>query len=192
MRKKSTSFMEILPAKACADGIIPRMLWIIAREFVVFLVCLAVFPTVVGLLLLYSDSYEVGMSYLRRQLASSEWSPEGGALSLWFKLLVPYAVVQAVRAFSWAQRSVRGRRWANLYFTLLLAILGFRSSYLAWDLFYFMYAMGDMPSELLQFIEMEGLNVAVAFVSFLLAGYCLRICLNPHIGHSDSNGRQEG
>lgn len=184
--------MEILPAKACADDIIFRMVWIIARELVVFLVCLAVFPTVVGLLLLYSDSYEVGMSYIRRQLASSEWSSEGGPLSLWFRLLVPYVAVQAIRAFSWAQRSVRGRRWANFYFSLLLAILGLRSCYLAWDLFYFMYAMGDMPSELLQFIEMEGPNVAVALVSFLLAGHCLRIFLNPHVGRSDSNGPQEG
>jgi len=158
------------------------MFWVVLREALIFLVCLAVFPAVVVLLLLHSDSVETGMMYLTREAASGGWGPAGAPLAMCLQLLVPYALVQAIRAYAWSQRSLTGRRWANLYFAVLLGIIGCRSVSLAWDLFYFMYALGDVPEALFQFFELEGLNVAMAAATFLLALHCFRVFLNPHRG----------
>lgn len=166
------------------------MFWVILREVLILLACLALFPAVVVLLLVYSDSMPAGMMYLRRQLATGGWGPGGTSLVLWLKMLVPYAVVQTIRAYAWSQRNLTGRRWANLYFAVLLGIMGARSAYLAWDLFYFMYALGDMPQEILQFLDMEGFNVAVGVVSFLLAAYCIRVFLDPGRKATSSSSRK--
>lgn len=158
------------------------MFRVVLREALIFLVCLAVLPAVVVLLLLHSDSVQTGMMYLRRAVASGGWGPAGAPLAMWLQLLVPYALVQAIRAYAWSQRTLTGRRCANLYFSILLGIIGCRSVYLAWDLFYFMYALGDMPEALFQFFELEGLNVALAAGAFLLAVHCFRVFLNPRRG----------
>lgn len=160
----------------------PRMFWVVLREALIFLVCLAVFPVGVVLLLLHSDSIETGMMFLTREAVSGGWGPARAPLAMWLQLLVPYALVQAIRAYAWSQRSFTGRRWANLYFAVLLGIIGCRSVYLAWDLFFFMYSLGDVPEALFQFFELEGLNVALAAAAFLLALHCFRVFLNPHRG----------
>ena len=170
----------------------PPMFWVILREVLILLACLALFPAVVVLLLVYSDSLPTGLMYLRKQLAAGGWGPGGTPLVLWLKMLVPYAVIQTIRAYSWSQRTLTGRRWANLYFALLLGLMGARSAYLAWDLFYFMYALGDMPKELLQFLDMEGFNVSVAVLSFLLAAYCFRVFVNPSRKLRSSDNRKSG
>jgi hypothetical protein len=158
------------------------MFRLILREALILLLCLAVLPAAIVLLLLHSDSIQMEMMYLSREMASGGWGPAGASLDMWLKLLIPYALVQAIRAYAWSQRSLTGRRWANLYFAVMLGIIGARSVYPAWDLFYFMLALGDVPEALWQFFELEGLNVALAAAAYLLAVHCFRVFLNPQRG----------
>lgn len=158
------------------------MLRIIFREIVVLLVSLATFPVLAVALLVYTGSVESvgalfsGMSDLRRM------GPGGIPVALWSRLIAPYVIVQAIRAFRWSQRSREGRRWANLYFCAVLTVLGIWTSLQAWDLLYFMYAMGDLPQEILQFLELEAVNLAVAAASFALGAHCFAVFLDPGRG----------
>jgi hypothetical protein len=49
----------------------------------------------------------------------------------------------------------------------------------AWDLFYFMYALGDMPAELIQFFQLEGTDLLIAAGCSFLGAYCFSIFLDP-------------
>jgi hypothetical protein len=155
------------------------MLLIIFREIVVLILSLAVFPAIVLVLLSYSDSVETGMALLSRKLFSGGIGPWGTSLELWFRLITPYGIVQSIRAFRWSQRNEVGRRWANLYFSLVLGLLGTHAAWPPAELFSLMYAMGDVPAELVQLVEIEGINLLIALFSFSLALYCFTVFLNP-------------
>ena len=100
------------------------MFRIILREILVLVLSLAVFPTTVMLLLAYNDSLNVGLAFFQHEMIAGGIGPGGTSLTLWVKLLSPYLVLQAIRGFLWSQRSLVGRRWANLYFSVLARILG--------------------------------------------------------------------
>ena len=156
------------------------MLRIIFREMVVLVISLATFPVLAVVLLLYTGSLEsFGSLFSGGGIDMRTMGPGGIPLALWARLLAPYIIVQAVRALRWSQRSNTGRRWANLYFSAVLTILGVWSSLQAWDLLYFMYAMGDMPHEFAQFLKLEASNLVVAAVSFALGAYCFCVFLDP-------------
>ena len=155
------------------------MFRIILREIPVLVLSLAVFPTTVMLLLAYNDSLNVGLAFFQHEMIAGGIGPGGTSLTLWVKLFSPYLVLQAIRGFLWSQRSLVGRRWANLYFSVLAASWAGRSLWGAWDLFYFMYALGDMPAELIQFFRLEATDLLIFVACTLVAIYCFGIFLDP-------------
>jgi hypothetical protein len=166
------------PADDGRHAIINGMLRAIVREILILIGCLTLFPAAVILLLVQTNSLEAALNFLGRGLFLGQaLSPQGTLLLMWLKLISPYLIVQAIRAYLWGQRSMKGRRWANLYFVILLTAAGVWSLWKAWDLFYFMYALGDMPAELGQFIELEGTNLFIFLVCSILAVHCFSIFL---------------
>ncbi len=155
------------------------MFRIIFREILILVVSLAVFPATVILLLAYNDSLNVGLAFFAQEMVAGGIGPGGTSLTLWAKLLSPYLVLQAIRGFLWSQRSLVGRRWANLYFSVLAASWAGRSLWGAWDLFYFMYALGDMPAELIQFFRLEATGLLTFVACAVIAIYCFGIFLDP-------------
>jgi hypothetical protein len=155
------------------------MFRIILREILILVLSLAVFPTAVILLLAYNDSLNVGLGSFAHEMIAGGIGPGGTSLTLWVKLFSPYLVLQAIRGFLWSQRSLVGRRWANLYFSVLAASWAGRSLWGAWDLFYFMYALGDMPAELIQFFRLEATGLLTFVACVLIAIYCFGIFLDP-------------
>lgn len=161
----------------------------ILLEIVILVLCLAVFPVLVLAFLVYVDSLRAGLAFLAREAFSGGWGPYGTSLSLWIKFLSPYLIVQAARAYSWARRSLTGRRWANIYFCLLALFMGARSFWRAWDMLYFMYALGDMPQEMGQFVQLESVNLSIALVGLVLFVHCLIVAINPSRGVSRKGHR---
>jgi hypothetical protein len=155
------------------------MLRIIFREILILVLSLAVFPAAVILLLAYNDSLNMGLAFFAQEMAAGGIGPGGTSLTLWVKLFSPYLVLQAIRGFLWSQRSLMGRRWANLYFSVLAASWAGRSLWGAWDLFYFMYALGDMPAELIQFFRLEAAGLLTFAACAIIAIYCFGIFLDP-------------
>jgi hypothetical protein len=149
------------------------------REVSILFVCLALFPLVVLLALIYTDSLQLGLTYLSRELFSDGIGLGRGSLSLCVKWLTPYLVVQAIRSFLWAQRSVTGRKWGNLYFSALSALVAGWSFLEAWDFFYFMYRLGGIPRDLMQFFEVQYENIVVFIVFAAISLYCFSIFLSP-------------
>jgi hypothetical protein len=154
---------------------------ILFRETIVLCVSLALFPTAVILLLIHNDALSSGLMFLRRQLLSGG-TLSGSALELWIKIISPYLVIQAIRGFMWSHRSIVGRKWANLYFSALLAATSAWFLWHSWDLFYFMYALGDIPAELKQFVQLERDNLLGGLLAMGLSIYCFTVFLNPHKG----------
>lgn len=158
------------------------MLRRIFLEIAVLVACLAVFPVLVLALLAYTDSLRAGLAFLGREAFTGGWGPYSTSLSLWIKFFSPYFIVQAARAYSWAQRSLTGRRWANIYFAILSLLIGAKSLWRAWDMFYFMYALGDIPGELVQFVQLEAVNLAVGLAGIVLFVRCLSVAIKPTRG----------
>ncbi|MBI5251182.1 MAG: hypothetical protein HY912_16965 [Desulfomonile tiedjei] len=154
---------------------------ILFRECIVLCISLALFPAAVILLLLHNDALSTGLAFLRRLLFAGGSLSET-ALDLWVKVISPYLVIQAIRAFIWSQKSIVGRKWANLYFAALLAAISAWFFSKAWDLLYFMYALGDIPDELKQFFQLEGDNILAGALSLALSIYCFSTFLNPRRG----------
>ena len=156
------------------------MFKIILREILVLLLSLAVFPAAVVLLLIFSDSLDIGLSFLAQEYGLlGGMGPGGSVVALWVKWFAPYLVLQAIRGFLWSQRSLNGRRWANLYFSALTASVAAWSVWRMWDLFYFMYALGDMPAQLMQFFQMEARDILTFIGCVILVVYCFSIFLHP-------------
>jgi len=159
--------------------IMPLMWWIIFREVLVLGLCLALFPLAIIVFLVHGDSASAGVAAVLRGVFSRAWSAGSPSLGLAFQFIAPYLLVQCVRGVLWAQRSLTGRRWAHLYFAVLLTAAAVWSFSEAWDLFYFMYALGDMPGELIQFFELQGRNVLIVGGSVVLGIHSFRIFLDP-------------
>ncbi|MBI4962414.1 MAG: hypothetical protein HY913_03990 [Desulfomonile tiedjei] len=155
------------------------MWWTILVEILILIGSLAIFPAAVVGLLVLSDSSNLSRILFSREILHGLTVSGGAIPHLWFRFVAPYLVVQAIRAYFWSQRSLTGRKWGNLYFSILLFLLGGWSLWNSWDLFYFMYALGDIPAELLQFVELEANNLMVAIASLALTVYCFWIFLDP-------------
>jgi hypothetical protein len=154
----------------------------ILREIVILNLCLAIFPlTVIILMSVYRGGLNFADALWPWGLRAAEWtSPrEGLAIALAVLEVVPYLVVQCIRGFIWSQRSITGRKWVHLYFAVLLSIAATWSFWGAWDFFYFMYALGDLPAELGQFVELEGNSILIFVASVLLGIRCFGIFLDP-------------
>ncbi len=166
--------------KATPHDIMGLMWRIIAREIWVLRGGLSMFVGLLLVALAHADSLYSGLKLLYRGVFS-------GALlrratidpAFLIKVLSPYLIIQVLRAYRWSQRNITGRRWANVYFVVLLACLGSWSLWSTWDMFSFMYAMGDVPAELRQFFSLESGHILVSLASFALAAHCLRIALRP-------------
>jgi hypothetical protein len=159
--------------------IMPDMWRTILREVIILYLCLAIFPVAVILFVIYNDSLSAGMAILSRGVLFWGAGQTGLSLAILVRLIAPYLIVQAIRAFRWSQRSLAGKKWANLYFSVLLVFLAGWAFWSAWDLFYFMYALGDIPAELLQFIRLEWSSVMICMTSSLLAFRCFAIFMDP-------------
>jgi ABC-type Fe3+-siderophore transport system permease subunit len=153
---------------------------IILREIMVFLGGLSVFVGVLVLGLAQGDSFNSAIKLLYRGVLSEALLRKLATDPVvWVKVLSPYLVIQVLRAYRWSQRSVTGRRWANVYFVVLLTGLAARSLWSMWDLFSFMYAMGDIPGELGQFFSLERGSILIVVACSAIAAHCLRIVLRP-------------
>lgn len=155
------------------------MLRIVIREILIFLVCAAILPAVVFVLLLQTDSPERIVRLLLRVVGGTGLSPLVDPFAIWMKVLAPYAVVQAIRAHLWSQRSVAGRRWANLFFLILLLVGAGMAFVDAWEILYLIYIVGDLPEGLGAFLELEYVNVSVFVACTALAVYCALNVINP-------------
>jgi hypothetical protein len=151
----------------------------IVREILILVACLALFPFAALLLLIYTDSLPLALAYVSREMLSGGIGPGGSSLTLLGELLAPYLMVQAVRSFLWSQRSLVGRKWGNLYFSILAASVAVWSFAQAWDLFYFMYRLGGIPGELTQFVELEFHNILIFFLCVIISIRCFIVFLNP-------------
>jgi len=157
----------------------------IFREILILAGCLALFPAAGVALLYWGGSLSAGVTFLAREAFAGGLGPGGLPWTLWAKFVSPYLIVQAIRAYYWSQRSLIGRKWANLYFSALLISLAAWSLWKSWDLLEFMYAMGDIPAELLQFVQLEAEDLLVGTVAMVLAARCFLTFL-------DSTGRGAG
>jgi len=151
---------------------------ILARELVILIVSVGA-PAAAILYLVHADSWSVGIQLLARQMLPGGGEIVGSPITFWFKLFSPYLILQSIRALLWSKRSLTGARWANLYFALLLTGLGGWSLRRAWDLFFLMYILGDVPEELMQFFKLEGHHLLIFAGAILLAIHCFRTFLNP-------------
>lgn len=157
-----------------------RRMWLkVLREVIIFYLCLAIFPVAVILFVIYDDSLSAGMTVVSRGLLFWGASQSGVSTAVLMRLFTPYLIVQAIRGYRWSQRSVVGKKWANLYFALLLVSIAGWAFWRAWDLFYFMYALGDIPAELPQFFELEWSSVLILATALLLAIRCFLVFIDP-------------
>lgn len=151
----------------------------VVREIVILVACLALVPLAIVLLLIYTDSLQLRTAYASWEVLSGGVVAGGSALTLWLALLTPYLVVQAVRSFLWTQRSITGRKWGNLYFSFLSAAVAAWSFLEAWEFFSFMYRLGGIPGELMQFVELESHNILIFVICVFISLHCFIIFLNP-------------
>ena len=155
------------------------MFRIFLREILIFILALAVFPVAIIIVVLYKDPLGLGSALLPSEIFMAGMVRSETSFGVWATLLSPYMVLQTIRGFLWSQRSLVGRRWANLYFSVLAAAWAARSMWGAWDLFYFMYTLGDIPAELRQFFRLEAIDLLTAVACAVIAIYCFSIFIDP-------------
>jgi hypothetical protein len=150
----------------------PNFLKLIIREIVIFLISLTIFPLLILALLAYKyGDVESGLITL--------YGAAGRLSYFWLHLISPYLVIQAIRARAWSQRTLSGRKWAHLYFFILSAGVFWWAFYSVWDLFYFMYALGDIPAELKQLVEIEWRNIIISITALVVGCYSFMVFLDP-------------
>jgi hypothetical protein len=150
----------------------PNTFKIIIREVVILLISLTIFPVIILALLVYKHG-DAESSLLILYGAAGHLS------YFWIHLISPYLVIQAIRARVWSQRSLFGRKWAHLYFFFLSAGVFWWAFYNVWDLFYFMYALGDIPAELKQLVAIEWRNIIISISALVLGCYSFAVFLDP-------------
>jgi hypothetical protein len=169
-------------------------MWLkVLREVIILYLCLAIFPVAVILFVIYNDSLSAGMAIVSRGLLFWGASQAGLSAAILMRLIAPYLIVQAIRGYWWSRRSLVGKKWANFYYALLLVSMAGWAFWRAWDLFYFMYALGDIPAEIPQFLELEWSSVLILVSASMLAIRCFLVFLDPagkpprRMPHSDSS-----
>jgi hypothetical protein len=155
------------------------MMRIVLREALLLAGCISVTVAALFFALSHGNSLQWGVTFFSRHLLSGPNLLDEAWLLLLLKLCTPYLFVQSIRAYLWSHRSPAGRRWSSLYFFLLLALMGSWSLRNTWDLFYLMFALGDIPSELMQFLQLEAIDLLIGIGSTALAIRCLRVFINP-------------
>jgi hypothetical protein len=153
------------------------MIKTIVREFLVFIFSISIFPVIFLFLVLSGDLDRFGLMMISRELLSAGSSFLESILLLVARVIAPYAAVQAIRAYQWSRASEVGKKWAYLYYSLLSGIVGVWFGAKSWDMFYFMFQLGDIPGELKQFMRLEYENLFVAALGFYVSIRCLRISL---------------
>ncbi|MFC1835381.1 hypothetical protein ACFL2Q_11705 [Thermodesulfobacteriota bacterium] len=160
------------------------------KEILILAGCLCILP-VFAIFVLYQygaldldllyryDSLQLGLLYPIRRILLGGVMNTLDLLAVFFWWVSPYLITQAVRAYVWSKKSLSGRKWANFYFFTILAVGAVFFFAKALDLLYFMYALGDMPEELVQFFELEGVNVLLFILTAFLAVSCFRTWVNP-------------
>ncbi|MFH0824156.1 MAG: hypothetical protein V2B18_15500 [Pseudomonadota bacterium] len=144
------------------------------RETAVLLSCLTVPPSILGAILFHAGKLD---SVVRAVAEAIHGLNTGsyGVIDFYILWALPYLVVQGFRGHLWARRSRVGRQTTySLYAVGLLTISG-KALAGAFDLLYLMWALDDLPGELLQFFELETRNLSVAVAVVLLAALCLKI-----------------
>lgn len=154
---------------------------IILRELLVFVATVSILP-ILALLMSREHPLNTLLSGAFREMLYGRIYSEHGPVAVWLRILTPYAFVQALRAWYWSHTSIVARRWAHLYFSVIFFGVCFWSLSEAWNLFYLMYALGDIPGEMGQFMELEGTNILIGIGALFLALYSVLIFLNPSHG----------
>ena len=152
---------------------------IIIREIGVLALSISIFPLAFLFLVFRGDINQYTVSLIYRELVKAGSSDLMSSILFLSRLLTPYLIVQAIRAYQWSKTGVDARRWANLYFALLCGIVGTWFVLKSFDLFYFMLELGDIPGELSQFLQLEYTRLTGAAVSFYLLIRSLRIFVSP-------------
>ncbi len=165
------------------SAIIGDMIRIIIREIGILVFSVSIFPLAFLFLLLRGDISQYGLTLIYRELLIAGTSSVESALLLLSRILAPYMAIQAFRSYQWSKTGAGARKWANLYYALLAGIAGIWFASKSFDLFYFMFQLGDIPGELGQFIELEYIHLLAATAGFYVFGRCLRFFLYPHKTH---------
>ncbi len=152
---------------------------LILRELLVFVFTVSILPISVLFVLSRQHSLQGVLSGAFREMIFGSIYSDRGPAELWVRLLAPYLFVQALRAWHWSQKSIAARRWAHLYLSVLFFGVCYWSLSAAWDLFYFMYALGDIPAEIGQFLNLRGSELLLGIGALILALHSLSIFFNP-------------
>ncbi len=153
------------------------MLKIIVREIAIFVLSVSIFPGVLLILFLRGEIGQAQLMVLARELVSVDIMAPWPLVSFLGKIIVPYLIIQAVRAYNWSKKGVLGLRYANLYYAVLsfLAMIWFWGQ--SFDLLYFMYAMDDLPAEIPQFVNIESSNLLMGSIFLFFTIRCFRVYL---------------
>jgi hypothetical protein len=162
------------------SAIIVCMIRIIVREIAILVLSTSIFPLAFLFLLLRGDISEYGLKLIYQELVSAGTSSVESALLLLSRVLAPYLVVQAFRAYWWSKTGAFAKRWASLYFALLGCVAALWFAGESFDLFYFMFELGDIPGELGQFFRLEYAHLLGALVGFYIFGRYFSLFLAPH------------
>ncbi|MEW6530473.1 MAG: hypothetical protein AB1473_06540 [Thermodesulfobacteriota bacterium] len=151
----------------------------IFRELAIFLACMALLPAFVFVTLLQRGILDEGLRAIGKALAGGGWSLDVSIIGILARWVAPYLIVQCIRAYVWSKTSPRARSLANLYYSVILASLAAWCFWKAWDVFYYMYALGDIPGQIAQFVEIEYQDLLLFVVTTILSIYCFAIFLDP-------------
>jgi len=155
------------------------MIKMVFRELAVFLACMSLLPAFVFVTLLQRGILDEGLRAIARSILSGGWGLDAATIGILARWMAPYLIVQCVRAYVWSKTSPRARSLANLYYSVISGSVAAWSFWKAWDVFYYMYALGDIPGQIVQFLEIESQNLLVFSVTTILAIYCFAIFLDP-------------
>lgn len=153
------------------------MLKIIFREIAIFIASVSIFPGAILILFLRGEIGQAQLMGLARELMSVDIIGFWPLISLLMKVVAPYLIIQAMRAYKWSQSGITGLRYANLFYASLTmgAVIWFWSQSL--ELLYFMHAMDDLPAEIPQFVNMEASNLLIGGISLYLSIRCFKVYL---------------
>lgn len=156
------------------------MLKIIIREIMILVFSISIFPSIFLFLILRGDINRYGLTLFYREILNiGSSSFDSTMLPLLFRFFAPYLAIQAFRSYQWSKTGFEAKRFANLYFALLTGAVGIWFASNSWDLFYFMFELGDIPAELIQFFQLEAVHLISAIAGLYISYRCLLVFLRP-------------